>query len=707
MSSKPDWAAKLVKILAQSNYQPLNLGALAKKLHVGGKYEREVAAALQELELHGRVARIREDCWVLPKEADLVTGVLSFNPKGFAFLIREDKGDDLFVAAEDTHTALHQDTVVARIVPGTGRFAGKPRARVIRILKRRHTTLVGTLEKSGRFYQVVPADPRFLQNLYVPAPSAGDAVRVEVGDVVVARLEEWRSRHHNPEGEIIERLGRKGDPYVDIVSIIRKFELPDEFPAAALAEVAALPPAGGDAPCADLQRRLDLRKELVCTIDPDTARDFDDAIHVRRLERELWEVGVHIADVAYYVRPGSELDREAARRGNSVYLVNQVIPMLPEELSNGLCSLNPNVDRLTVSVIATLTARGEVVRYQIRRSVIHSQHRLTYQQAFALLQKKSAGTDLERMLQAAWRLAAALRKRRFAAGALDLDMPEVKVYCNEHGVPTAITKVTHDLSHQLIEEFMLLANEVVATDLMRARRAAIYRVHENPDPAKLRELRETLRIHGVRVGDLTRKREVQKALNLIAGRDEAHALKVAVLRSLKRAVYDVKPLGHYGLAKANYAHFTSPIRRYADLVVHRALEQKSQGKGFASLAELERVAKHLSDTERVAADAEHESVELKKLEFFANQLRSDRPQSFPAIIMSVENYGMFVELPDFLLSGLIHISSLKDDFYYYDTTSQSFIGKKFKRQYRVGQTIKVKVARIDQLKRQVDFTVVK
>ncbi|MDR2463184.1 MAG: ribonuclease R [Verrucomicrobiales bacterium] len=707
MSAKPDWAAKLLKVLSQPNYQPLNLSALAKKLRVGGKYEQEVAAALNELELHGKIARIRKDCWVLPHEAELVTGVISFNPKGFAFLIREDKGDDLFVAAEDTHTAMHQDTVVARIVKGSGRFAGQPQARVIRILKRRHTTLVGTLTQSGRFYYVVPADTRHQQNIYVPSPSADDEVHADVGDVVVVKLDEWRSRHANPEGEIIERLGKKGDPQVDIVAIIRKFELPDEFPAAVLAEVASFPAADGDAPCHDLTHRLDLRNELICTVDPDTAKDFDDAIHVRRLNHDAWEVGIHIADVAYYVRPGSELDKEAARRGNSVYLVNQVIPMLPEELSNGLCSLNPNVDRLTVSVIATLTAKGEVTKYKIRRSIIHSKHRLAYPQAFAMLQKKSADNDLERMLKNAWSLAATLRKKRFADGALDLEMPEVKVYCNTHGVPTAITKVEHDISHQLIEEFMLLANELVATDLMRARRAAIYRVHENPDPAKLRELRETLRIHGVKVGDLTNKREVQKALNLIASRDEAHALKVAVLRSLKRAAYDVKPLGHYGLAKANYAHFTSPIRRYADLVVHRALDKKTQGKGFASLSELEKMAKHISDTERVAADAEHESVELKKLEFFANQLHSNQPQNFSAIIISVENYGLFVELPDFLLSGLIHVSSLTDDFYYHDATRQSFTGKKFKRQYRAGQTIKVKVARIDLLKRQVDFAVVK
>jgi ribonuclease R len=704
---QPDWPAKLVKLLSQPNYQPLNLPALARKLKAGGKLEKQLGATLRELELQGKIARIRKDCWILPKEADLVTGIISFNPKGFAFLIREDKGDDLYIAAEDTGTAMHQDTVVARITQGSGKFAGKPQARVIRILKRRHTTLVGTLEKSGRFHYIVPADTRHTQNIYVPAPSDRDQIHAAIGDIVVVKLDEWTSRHTNPEGDIIERLGKKGDPNIDIISIIRKFQLPDQFPSPVLAEVASLPPADTNATCPDLRERLDLRNELTFTIDPDTAKDFDDAIHIKPLNRDLWQIGIHIADVSHYVREGTQLDKEAAKRGNSVYLVNQVIPMLPEELSNGLCSLNPNLDRLTYSVIATLTPKGQVTQYKIQRSIIHSKHRLTYQQALAILQKKQPANDLDRALKNAWTIASTLRKKRFAQGALDLEMPEVKVYCNPNGIPTDIKKVTHDISHQLIEEFMLLANETVATDLMRARKPAIYRIHENPDPAKLNELRQTLAIHGIKVGDLTQKREIQKALNLIATRDEAHALKVAILRSLKRAAYDTRPLGHYGLAKSNYAHFTSPIRRYADLEIHRALELKKQGKTLAPLDDLEKIAKHISDTERTAAEAENESVELKKIEYFANQLHSNKPQTFPATIMNVENFGMFVELPDYLLSGLIHISSLKDDFYHHDNRTQSLIGKKTKRTYSVGQTIKVKVTRIDQPKRQVDFTIAK
>ena len=708
MPPKPDLASALLRLMAQPGYQPLNENQLERKLKLSGPRCQELPPLLKKLELDGQIVRIRKDCWILPKEAELVTGVIHFNQKGFAFLIREDKGEDLYIAAEDTGTAMHQDVVVARIQPssGGGRFADKKQARVIRILKQRRSTLVGTLEKSGRFYYVVPDDTRYIQNVYVPAPSPQDKVKdVSLGDKVVVHLEEWKSRHVNPEGEIVERLGKAGDPGLDILSIIRKHELPDEFPSNVLAELASFQKPEGDAKPDDMNERMDLRKDFIITIDPDTAKDFDDAISVRRLGRDLWEVGIHIADVSYYVRPGTELDKEASKRGNSVYLVNQVIPMLPEELSNGLCSLNPHVDRLTFSVMATLDNNGHVRSTKIGRSIIHSKHRLSYQQAFTRLDRKPQD-ELDEFLQGAWKIASVLRRKRFAEGALDLEMPEVKVYCDDAGRPTSIQKVEHDISHQLIEEFMLLANEVVAADLRRANKPAIYRVHESPDPEKLLELREILKIHNVKVGDMTQKREVQKALKLIEGLPEQHALKVAVLRSLKRAIYDTKPIGHYGLAKANYTHFTSPIRRYSDLIIHRALQKKKQGLAYPSIDELGKTAKYLSQTERSAAEAEEESVRLKKFEFFAAQLRSDKPQSFPAIIMDVQNFGMFVELPDFILSGLVHVSSLKDDFDYYDERSRGFTGKKKKRRYTIGQTVKVRVERIDMAKQQIDFCLV-
>ncbi|NJK92228.1 MAG: ribonuclease R [Blastochloris sp.] len=684
--------------LGRSDYRPASTLELRQLLRLKNSDSIRLASTLDELELAGKIVRVRKDRWVLPQEAELVTGVLQFNNRGFAFLIPETGDEDFFIAAEDTGTALHQDLVVARKVRGQKnvRF-NNPQAQVIRILKRRRQSMVGQLEKSGHFYQVIPDDPRFIHNIYVPDPRQSELRPLpELGDKVVVQLSEWKDRHHNPEGVIVERLGRPGDPGVDILAIIRKCELPTEFPGEALAEVASFAHPEGDATFDDT--RVDLREEFIFTIDPETAKDFDDAIHIKSLGGGRWEVGIHIADVSYYVRPDSALDHEARKRGNSVYLVNQVIPMLPEELSNGLCSLNPHVDRLTYSAIATVTEDGRILNHHTTKSVIHSKHRLSYEQVFERLQRKPQD-DLDRTLHQAWKIASRLRSNRFAAGSLDLDMPEVKVHCDEHGKPIKLTKVEHDASHQLIEEFMLLANELVARDLRRKQLPAVFRVHESPDAEKLAEYRELLKIHNIKIGDLTQKKEVQRALQLIQGRPETHALKVGLLRSLKRAVYSAKPEGHYGLGKEDYTHFTSPIRRYADLIVHRAIA----GIRMGGTAEMERIAQHISQTERNAADAEGESVKLKKFEFFQNQLVAGTPQSFPAVVMDVQNFGMFVELPDFLISGLVHVSGMDDDFYHYNDRQKSLEGKRSRRSYSIGDSVEVQVLKVDMAKQQIDF----
>lgn len=695
----------VLKVLGHDRYQPCNAEALAGKLKLSSSRFPELLSALAALEGNGSIVRIRGDRYVLPRQADLITGVLSFNSKGQAFILNETGGEDAIVPAGRTHTAFHQDLVVARrIPPSPGRFRDRLHAEVIRILKRRRTTFVGTLQKTGSFEHVIPDDPRQQQSIYV-APTSLSTLRPspEIGDKVVVRLDRWDAPHLNPEGTIIERLGRPGDPNVDILSIIRKHELPTTFPSEALAEVAqfALDPEGH----AHDPRpgRLDLRDEFVFTIDPDTAKDFDDAIHVRPLGKDTWEVGIHIADVSYYVRPGGALDREARQRGNSVYLVNQVIPMLPEELSNGLCSLLPRVDRLTFSAIITMTSTGRVLNERITRSIIHSRHRLTYQEAFALLEKPPRDPLGEKLHQA-WALASVLRKNRMNAGSLDLDMPEVKVRLNEQGLPIALEKVEHDISHQLIEEFMLLANETVARVLKNKHLPALYRVHENPDPEKLEELRQTLLIHGIKVGDLTKRHEMQRASKAIARHPATYALKIALLKSLKRACYRTQPLGHYGLAKTNYCHFTSPIRRYADLIVHRALLKPAERPKYQP-GELDQTAAHLSQTERTAAEAEQDTVRIKKMEFFQLQLTSDRPQSFEAIITDVQNFGLFVELPAFLVSGLVHISSLADDFYHFDDRHRRITGRKNKRTFKVGDPIKVQVDRIDPIRQQIDFKI--
>jgi ribonuclease R len=709
---------QILALLSRKDYRPLNKIEIARKFGVSGSAQVALRKALRGLERAGEIARIRKDRYVLPAEADLVTGKLSVHPVGYGFLTSEKPGEpDVFIAAENVGTAMHGDRVVARLSPElpAGRTKGRREGRVIRILERAHDTVVGTLQRSRNFYYVVPDDPRFVHDIYVrPVAGAPEDRRLEtaarVGDKVVVRLDDWRSRHVNPEGEIIEVLGPASAPGVDMLSVIRKYHLPTEFPSDVL-EQAELIPESVDAQ--QIAGREDLRNQFIVTIDPDDARDFDDAINVEKLPNGNWQLGVHIADVAAYVEPGSALDREARRRGNSVYLPDRVIPMLPERLSNGVCSLKPEVDRLTHSVFIQFDKRGVAKTARFARSVIRSAHRLTYKQAYAILSSPPRDQLGER-LHLAWDLAALLRRKRFEHGALDLDFPEVKVSIDTHGAPVRLERVENDESHQLIEEFMLAANEAVARELKKRAIPTIYRVHENPDPEKLGEYREFALSFGYKVGDLTHRAELQRLLAEIRGKPEEQALKVGLLKSLKRARYDPRPLGHYGLAKTNYLHFTSPIRRYADLVVHRALGSDAalrRPDGAAhrpylpGMAEITSIAEHISTTERNAADAEIDATQMKKLEFFQQQLAGRKPQLFSATVVDVRNYGLMVELPDALLTGLVHVSSLSDDFYQFEPSRRQLVGQRSRRRFRVGDKLSVFVARVDVFKRQVDFAI--
>jgi ribonuclease R len=487
-----------------------------------------------------------------------------------------------------------------------------------------------------------------------------------------------------------------------MLSIIRKFHLPVDFPRDVLDQAERIPDKINPG---QLEGREDLRKEFIVTIDPDDARDFDDAIQVEK-SKSGWRLGVHIADVAAYVEPGSALDREARRRGNSVYLPDRVIPMLPERLSNGVCSLNPGVDRLTHSVFIHFDKNGMAKSARFTRSVIRSAHRLTYKQAYAVLTAPPRDQLGER-LHTAWELASLLRRKRFEHGSLDLDFPEVKVWVDKEGRPIKLERVENDESHQLIEEFMLAANEAVARELKKRAIPTIYRVHENPDLEKLAEYREFVLSFNYRVGDLTHRAELQRLLASIQGKPEEQALKIALLKSLKRARYSAQPLGHYGLAKANYLHFTSPIRRYADLVVHRALGRDGAARRpyNPDVAEIASIAEHISATERNAADAEIDAAQMKKLQFFQRQLDERNPQIFRAAIVDVRNYGLMVELPDALITGLVHVSSLTDDFYLFEPARRQLIGRRSRKRFSVGDQVSVFVARVDVFKRQVDFAI--
>src|SRR2546421_1165714 len=567
---------QVLALLARKDYRPLNKVDMARGLGLAASERVVLRKTLRQLERAGEIARIRKNRYVLPAEADLVTGKLSIHQVGYGFLSPETPGEpDVFIAAENIGTAMHGDRVVARISPDTpyGRIKGRREGRVIRILERAHDTIVGTLQRSRNFYYVVPDDPRFVHDVYVhPDRDQRLGRSANVSDKVVVRLAPWESRHVNPEGEIVEVLGPASAPGIDMLSIIRKYHLPTEFPRDVLDHAKGIPET---VDARQFEGREDLRGEFIVTVDPDDARDFDDAIHVEKIGGG-WRLGVHIADVAAYVEPDSPLDREARRRGNSVYLPDRVIPMLPERLSNGVCSLNPGVDRLTHSVFIHFDKHGNAKSARFARSLVRSARRLTYKQAYAIL-TAAPGDQLGERLHLAWELAALLRQRRFEHGALDLDFPEVKVWVDKDGHPVKLERVENDKSHQLIEEFMLAANESVARELKKRAVPTIYRIHENPDPEKLAEFREFVLGFNYTVGDVTHRAELQRLLAATRGKPEEQALKVGLLKSLKRARYSPQPLGHYGLAKANYLHFTSPIRRYADLVVHRALGRDPAG----------------------------------------------------------------------------------------------------------------------------------
>jgi ribonuclease R len=695
--SVPDLRAAILRLMEMPDYRPLDKVDLAKALRWPSERRAELRKALDLLEREGAIARIRKNRFIVPEKADLLTGVIQVHHNGNAHVLSGKRGvPDVFIPAAHIGTAMHGDKVVARIMHEGVVQRGAPRrdGRVIRILERARETIVGTLQSTKNFFYVIPDDPRLAHNVYVQPAEAPAGRAPRAGDKVVVKLEPWESRHVNPEGAIIEVLGPASAPGVDMLSVVRKHGLPLEFPATVLREADRIPDTVTDA---EIARREDLRAMPVITVDPDDAKDFDDAIHVERI-RDGWLLGVHIADVSHYVQPGGALEREARKRGNSTYLADRVIPMLPERLSNGICSLKPGVDRLTFSAFITFNAAGKIKAARFGRSVIRSAARLTYREAFAILQRPPSSLVEERV-HVAWELASLLRRNRFAAGSLDLDFPEVKVWLDAEGHAVRLEKIENDISHQLIEECMLAANEVVAREIKDRRVPSIYRIHEDPDPDRLNEFRDFAAGYGFRAGDLSKRPEVQKLLASIRGTPEEYAVKLAFLKSLKRASYATDPLGHYGLAKVNYTHFTSPIRRFADLVVHRVLARQNAG----SVSELEETARHISETERTSADAEKDSVSLKKMEFFQRQLALRAPDEFRAVVVDVRSYGLVIELPDVLVSGLIHVSALPDDFYRFDPTRLTFSGARTRRQFKLGDELPVIVSRMDVPKRQIDF----
>lgn len=694
-----DIESTLLARLGARDYLPLAFPDLLRALRVPASRHADFQHLLTRLEQSGRIARIKGDRYIQSHAADLIPGRIRMTRQGRGFLQPDDPGlKEIAVPEAATGTALHEDRVlVRRDVRPKGLRPELPEpttGAVIRVLERRRTRIVGTLQRSRQFLYVVPDDPRMPHDVYVPEPrEVGRPARV--GDKVVVELREWASRHTNPEGVVIEVLGLPDAEGVDMLSVLRHYHLPLSFPKRVPHEAAAF---GREIHREDLAGRVDCRDQSVVTIDPDDAKDFDDGICLASAGSGQWRLWVHIADVSHYVRPGTALDEEARQRGNSTYLVDRVIPMLPEALSNELCSLKPRVDRLTKCVEFLIADDGRVISTKFFPAVIHSRQRFTYAEALAVLQRPPADA-LERMLHDAHRLAQRLRRLRFKAGALDLDFPETKIRLDARGRVARIERVENDVSHQLIEEFMLLANEAAAARLRQSGRLGLYRVHEAPEAKRLNEYRQEVLSHNVPCGNLNHPPEVRKLLHRLNDLPIGPALKIGLLKSLMRARYAVEPLGHYGLAKKNYTHFTSPIRRYADLVVHRLLFERNHRPALP----LKTTAEHLSDTERNSADAERDSKDVKLFAHLAAQLAARRPERYAALVTEVRNYGLFIDVTDLGMSGLVPLSSLTDDFYEFDPTRNLVTGRRTRRVIRLGDRLEVQVLKVDRFKKQVDF----
>jgi ribonuclease R len=753
-----DIRQKLLKLLGAKDYVPMRRMEIITVLKLDQDATKEAHTLLDKMLEQGEIARLKKDRLCIPEDADLISGRLIFRQSGSAILIPDSdpSGDGYPIKSEDTGVSMHGDTVLARKVDDQRRpFRGKGRqqrpeyrpdektnVRVIRILKRARITIPGTLEQARHAIYVIPDDPRIIHDILVPDPkNSGLKPIPKVGDKVVVKMLEWKQRHLNPEGEVIEVLGRTHEPDAEFKAILYKYDLNPKFPSAVERQTKDIPNVVRPE---DFGNRQDCRDLFTFTIDPDDAKDFDDALSLELLEDGKTRVGVHIADVSAYVKPDSPLDREAQERGNSTYLVGTVIPMLPHALSNGLCSLVEAADRLTKTCFITFNDSADITEVQFANTVINSNKRLTYKQAYAFMQQDdlaeirktplppkhqtgSTGRSLDdvtdeemstlkKYIGKLWHIAKQLRNRRFGKGSLDLDMTSVKIYVDEEGYADRIEKEFNDESHQLIEEFMLLANEQVARTMKKQNFPCIYRVHDEPEEEKLKELRETMQSFGVQCGNLQKPREMTSLLKKLKEHPQGYTLKIHVLRSLKQAQYRASADGHYGLSKPDYTHFTSPIRRYSDLIVHRILDgylcktradsaleapdiRYKQGK-------LESLGDHISVSERNSVDAERESVKTKLLEFYDRELKKEQKQHFKAIITDVKNHGIFVELADTLAFGMVHISTLDDDFYHPNSEGTALIGRRKKRTYALGQYIMVQVERVDRFKRQIDFRVV-
>lgn len=750
---KSDIRKDLLDFMKSKSYTPLTLPQIATALGLSRKACAPLRKVMDSLIADGTAAKVKGDRYGLSGDLNLLAGTIAFRQRGGAFLDVPGSDERIEIRPEDTGVALNSDKVLARLLPesfkprrgrngrrdwNAANYGEKVRyAKVIRILERANSKVVGTLRRSYSFWHVVPDDPKFFYDVIVSDPAKSGVVPPpKENDKVVVRLNEWVQKHMNPTGEIVENLGESHTPMAEYRSILVKYDLSETFPEDVEKCADSVP---SEVSARDISGRFDARSIPTITIDPEDAKDFDDAISLRPAEGGNYEVGVHIADVSKYVKLSSPLDREAAKRGNSTYLVGTVIPMLPFKLSNGICSLVEDEDRLVKSVFLTVSPNGNILGAHFANSVIRSSKRLSYEQAHALItidnlgeaaavrppenyETAFSGKDLtelspeslvalQKMVRTLWGIASGMRQRRMKEGSLDLNMPEFKIFCDKDGYADRIEKIEYNESHQLVEEFMLAANREVSKALFGAKIPYISRVHDEPDPDKLSELRDELEPFGIECGDLTSRREIIKLLEQINAHPQAYILKTMFLRSLKRAEYRASPDGHYGLYMRFYAHFTSPIRRYADLTVHRCFDRMLWERKIptapkyapAALAktELEAVAEAITRTEGNSTEAERESHKIKLMEYF--ERRIGKGNAFEAIVTSLSNHGFFVDLTQSQAYGFVHLRTLHDDIYHLSDDGTELRGRRTGTTFRAGDKVYVDVESVDRFKRQIDF----
>lgn len=703
---------KIIGFMNEAAYKPMKFSELAVMLDVPPEDRNELAEILDGLERDGVVFRTSKDRYGLPERMNLITGRIQGNERGYGFLIPDgERFEDVFIPADGMAGAMHNDRVVARIAArgGAGRRA---EGEVIRILKRSVEKVVGTYERGRYFGFVVPDNRRIPGDVFIPADETNGA---KPGDKVVAEIVRWPDTRRNAEGKIIEVIGEYGQAGIDILSVIKAYGLKESFPEAVVRQAEAIPERiDGEM----MKGRRDLRRLRMVTIDGEDAKDLDDAVSVQKLPGGGYRLGVHIADVSYYVKEGTPLDAEALERGTSVYLVDRVIPMLPAKLSNGVCSLNRQEDRLAFTVMMDIDENGKVTAHDIFESVINVNERMTYTDVYRLLEphddEPGGGSSLvERYgylledFRLMKELAMILYRKREARGAIDFDFPEAKIILDDKGKPVEVKKYEITIANRIIEEFMLVCNETVAERFYWAGMPFVYRVHEEPETEKINAFAEFSKNMGYPVKGIRKihPKSLQDVLRRIRGSHEETVVSTAMLRSLAKARYSDENMGHFGLAAKFYCHFTSPIRRYPDLIIHRLMKEELKGRltderEAELLKKLPEIARICSERERAADEAERETEDIKKVEFMADKTG----ETFDAVVSGVTSFGMFVEL-DNTVEGLVGIGSMDDDYYIYDEKNYCLIGERTKKRYRIGDEVRVTLAGADVKARRLDFVI--